>query len=97
MTFTSEELAVDVKQNKTNDPNRRQPAPSLEPAMNELKTRLDRRSEAFVANERAMAELVADLRAKTTVATTGGGAAAREKHLILQPADPPVNEEEWLL
>jgi hypothetical protein len=23
--------------------------------------------------------------------------AAREKQLILQPADPPVNEDEWLL
>jgi acetyl-CoA carboxylase carboxyltransferase component len=49
--------------------------------MNELKTRMDRRSEAFAANERAMADLVADLRAKTAAATTGGGASARDKHL----------------
>ncbi len=32
-------------------------------------------------NERAMAGLVADLRAKTAVATSGGGASARDKHL----------------
>ena len=49
--------------------------------MNELKTRVDRRSEAHAMNERAMAGLVADLRAKTAVATSGGGASARDKHL----------------
>ncbi len=49
--------------------------------MNELKSKVDRRSESYLANAEAMAALVADLRAQTRVATTGGGPAAREKHL----------------
>ncbi|MCC7120404.1 MAG: methylcrotonoyl-CoA carboxylase [Gammaproteobacteria bacterium] len=49
--------------------------------MNELKTRLDRRSDAHAANEHAMGALVADLRDRTANATAGGGASARDKHL----------------
>jgi 3-methylcrotonyl-CoA carboxylase beta subunit len=49
--------------------------------MNQLQTKVDRRSEQFSDNVRQMNELVDDLRVKTTAILSGGGAAAREKHL----------------
>jgi len=49
--------------------------------MNQLQSKVDRRSEQFSANVRQMSELVDDLRVKTTAILSGGGAAAREKHL----------------
>ncbi len=49
--------------------------------MTRLTTSLDPRSEAFQASAAAMAELVADLRAKTAKVAEGGGAVARKRHL----------------
>ena len=49
--------------------------------MNQLQSKVDRRSEQFSSNVRQMSELVDDLRVKTTGILSGGGAAAREKHL----------------
>ncbi|MGE0658103.1 MAG: carboxyl transferase domain-containing protein [Reyranellaceae bacterium] len=46
-----------------------------------LKSALDVRSAAFKANAAAMAEQVADLKARVAKIREGGGAAAREKHL----------------
>jgi 3-methylcrotonyl-CoA carboxylase beta subunit len=49
--------------------------------MNQLQSKADRRSEHFTSNVRQMHELVDDLRVKTAGVLSGGGAAAREKHL----------------
>jgi 3-methylcrotonyl-CoA carboxylase beta subunit len=46
----------------------------------QLATELDPRSETFLANAAAMAELVADLRAKVAAITQGGGAEASKRH-----------------
>src|SRR5207245_3221869 len=51
------------------------------PRMTVLTTSLDQRSDAFAANAAAMRALVADLRAKLTAIETGGGEAARRRHL----------------
>src|SRR6266513_2039741 len=56
----------------------------LPPAAGEMpviKSKLNPRSEEFQANARAMAALVADLRAKVERAAQGGDEAARAKHL----------------
>ena len=49
--------------------------------MNQLQSKTDRRSEHFTSNVRQMRELVDDLRVKTAGVLSGGGPAAREKHL----------------
>ena len=49
--------------------------------MSPLASALDPRSEGFRANAAAMAELVADLRAKAAKVAQGGGEAARKKHV----------------
>jgi 3-methylcrotonyl-CoA carboxylase beta subunit len=46
-----------------------------------LTTQLDPRSESFRANAAAMADLVADLRAKVAVIAQGGGADAHRRHV----------------
>ena len=48
--------------------------------MTALKTAIDRRGDAFRANDAAMRGLVADLRAKLSTIKQGGGQAARDKH-----------------
>ena len=66
-----------------------------------LPTALDRRSDAFAANDRAMRALVADLRAKSAEIALGGDKAARKRHegrgklpvrerirLLLDPGSP---------
>src|SRR6266581_2341378 len=49
-------------------------------AMPVLPTALDRRSDAFRANEAAMRALVADLRDKSAAIGEGGDAASRQRH-----------------
>jgi 3-methylcrotonyl-CoA carboxylase beta subunit len=49
--------------------------------MTVLETSLDSRGPEFKANSEAMADLVADLRAKVAVIETGGSEASRERHL----------------
>ncbi len=46
-----------------------------------LASEIDPRSEAFRANQAAMAEIVADLRAKAAVIAAGGGETARKRHV----------------
>ena len=46
-----------------------------------LETEIDPRAAAFVANQAAMAELVADLQAKAALIALGGGEVARARHL----------------
>src|SRR6202162_2804813 len=46
-----------------------------------LPTTLDRRSDAFRTNDRAMRALVADLREKSSAIGEGGDAASRQRHL----------------
>jgi 3-methylcrotonyl-CoA carboxylase beta subunit len=46
-----------------------------------LKSELDPRSESFAQNAEAMRALVADLREKLSVASAGGGEAARKRHV----------------
>jgi 3-methylcrotonyl-CoA carboxylase beta subunit len=66
-----------------------------------LKSSIDRRGDAFRANEAAMRELVADLRTKLAAIKQGGGEAARKRHtgrgkllprerirLLLDPGSP---------
>src|SRR5258707_417300 len=66
-----------------------------------IATSLDRRSEAFRANEAAMRALVADLRDKTAAIALGGEEASRQRHegrgkllarerirLLLDPGSP---------
>jgi 3-methylcrotonyl-CoA carboxylase beta subunit len=48
--------------------------------MSVLQSKLDPRCAQFKANAEAMAQLVADLRAKVAIVAQGGGDAAREKH-----------------
>ncbi|MCX7381301.1 MAG: methylcrotonoyl-CoA carboxylase [Alphaproteobacteria bacterium] len=49
--------------------------------MMRLASEIDPRSEAFRANQAAMAEIVADLRAKAAVIAAGGGETARKRHV----------------
>src|ERR1700736_4269205 len=49
--------------------------------MTVLPTALDRRSEAFRANDKAMQALVADLREKSAAIGEGGDAASRKRHM----------------
>src|SRR5580765_7381747 len=69
--------------------------------MSVIPTLLDRRSDAFRANDRAMRELVQDLRDKSTAIALGGEAASRRRHegrgkllarervrLLLDPGSP---------
>ncbi|MEM7226286.1 MAG: carboxyl transferase domain-containing protein [Pseudomonadota bacterium] len=49
--------------------------------MTVLKSAISTRSESFKANQAALAELVAYLRAKVDAVKAGGGQAARDKHL----------------
>src|SRR4051794_10395919 len=49
--------------------------------MTVLSTALDRRSEAFRANEMAMRSLVSDLREKAGAIALGGDEASRRRHL----------------
>src|SRR5580765_3118664 len=66
-----------------------------------LSTLLDRRSDGFRANERAMRAVVADLREKSAAIAEGGDAASRTRHegrgkllarervrLLLDPGSP---------
>ena len=46
-----------------------------------LASEIDPRSEAFRANQAAMAEIVADLRAKAAAIAAGGGETARKRHV----------------
>src|SRR5579883_1427966 len=46
-----------------------------------LKSSIDRRGDAFRANDAAMRALVADLRAKVATIKQGGGEAARKRHV----------------
>ena len=46
-----------------------------------LTSEIDPRSDAFRANQAAMVEIVADLRAKAAIIATGGGETARKRHL----------------
>ena len=48
--------------------------------MNNIKTKLNTRSEEFRRNAQGMDNLVADLREKVTLIKQGGGPAARERH-----------------
>src|SRR5947207_2051532 len=66
-----------------------------------IMTALDRRSEAFAANDAAMRAVVVDLRAKSRAIAQGGDAASRKRHegrgkllarerirLLLDPGSP---------
>jgi 3-methylcrotonyl-CoA carboxylase beta subunit len=46
-----------------------------------LESEIDTRSEVFAANRDAMAEIVADLRAKAAVIAEGGGEVSRKRHV----------------
>jgi 3-methylcrotonyl-CoA carboxylase beta subunit len=50
-------------------------------ATNVIRTRVDPRAEAFVANAAAMDALVSDLRARVALIKQGGGPVARARHL----------------
>src|ERR1700720_4826942 len=69
--------------------------------MSVLPSSLDRRSEAFRANDKAMRALVEDLRDKSAAIALGGDAASRQRHegrgkllarerirLLLDPGSP---------